>query len=182
LVELAHGGDVQLDRPINLHAPAPLLDHLWSQAENYGVVSTAQVEGGAATLDRCFRRCPLDNPHDFGAFRLHHRPTHHIPNTFAYVFDFSGYRLGFSADTAFDPDLIAWLDTCDVVIHEVIWGYWSTVESVRELHAPLPEMLSLPPEFQRKTLLCHYDGPTAQAQDIGEYRFLKQQTLYKLVS
>jgi ribonuclease BN (tRNA processing enzyme) len=181
LVEIAHSGDVDPDQPINLYAPAPMLDHLWSQAEAYGVVSAAQVEGGAATLDRCFRRHPLDNPHDFGAFRLHYRPTRHIANTFAYIFDFGNYRLGFSADTAFDPDLIAWLDTCDVVIHEVIWGYWSTVESVRQLHAPLPDLLTLPPEFQRKTLLCHYDGPTAGEQVIGEYRFLQQQHLYTLM-
>jgi glyoxylase-like metal-dependent hydrolase (beta-lactamase superfamily II) len=81
LAELAHGGDVSPDSSINLYAPSPMLAHLWSPAEEYGVVSAAQVEGGAATLDRCFRRCPLDDPHDFGAFRLHHRPTRHILNT-----------------------------------------------------------------------------------------------------
>lgn len=182
LVEIAHSGDVDPDRPINLYAPASTLDYLWSRAEAYGVVSAAQVEGGAATLDRCFRRCPLDYPHYFGAFRLHHRPTHHVPNTFAYIFDFGGFTLGCSADTAFDLALIAWLAPCDLILHEVIWGHWSTVESVRQLHSPLPDMLTLPPDFQRKTLLVHYDGPTAQAQDIGEYRFLKQQTLYELVS
>jgi len=182
LVELANEGVVPANQSIDLHAPASTLEYLWSQADKYGVVSARQVNDGNPALDRCFRPHALANPEEFEGFRLHYRPTQHIPNTFAYVFDFGGYRLGYSADTAFDPALIAWLDTCDIVLHEVLWLPWSEVEAVRRIHTPLEDLLALPEAFQRKTLLCHYDDETYLEQEIGSYRFLRQNVLYELVT
>jgi hypothetical protein len=33
-----------------------------------------------------------------------------------------GARLGFSSDTAFDPDLIAFLSAADLIVHETNYG------------------------------------------------------------
>lgn len=180
LVELAHSGRVSADQPLHLYAPRQTLAYLWSHRVERGVVSAAQIEGGPATLDRYFRRHPLDNPHDFGRFKLHYRQTQHIPYTVAYRFDFGEYQLGYSADTAYDESLIAWLDQCDTVIHDVLLPPWSEHESVQRLHAPLAKLLELPASFQEKTFLCHYDEDTYLEQEIGGYRYLRQNTLYAL--
>jgi ribonuclease BN (tRNA processing enzyme) len=180
LVELAQAGQLSPDWPMRLFAPQPMLDYLWSQTVELGVISAADFAGGAADLDRYFRPVPLDNPHDFGSFQLRYRPTQHIPNTFAYLFDFGDYKLGYSADTAFDETLIHWLDQCDTVLHEVLGPPWSEVEAVQKLHAPLAKLLELPQAFQRKTYLCHVDEDRYLEQSIGDYRYLEQQRLYRL--
>jgi ribonuclease BN (tRNA processing enzyme) len=179
---LVQAGQLSPDRPMCLYAPQSMFDYLWSQTVEMGVVSAADFEGGAATLDRYFRPVLLDNPHDFGRFRLYYRPTQHIPNTFAYLFDFGDYKLGYSADAAFEEALITWLDQCDTVLHEVIGPPWSEVEGVQKLHTPLSKLLELPKEFQRKTFLCHVDEERYLDQDPGDYRYLEQQTLYRLKS
>src|SRR5258708_20840459 len=117
LPELVQAGKLSPDRAMHLHAPQSTFDYLWSQTVELGVVSAADFPGGSADLDRYFRRVPMDNPHDFGRFQLHYRPTRHIPNTFAYLFDFGDYKLGYSADTAYDEALISWLDQCDPVFN-----------------------------------------------------------------
>ena len=180
LVELVQSGKLSPDRAIHLYAPQSTFDYLWSQAVESAIVSAADFEGGAATLDRYFRPVPLDNPHDFGSFRLYYRPTQHIPNTFAYLFDFGDYKLGYSADAAYEAALISWLDQCDIVLHDVAVPPWSEVEAVQKLHAPLARLLELPLSFQQKTFLCHVDEDNYLKQDIGDYRYLKQQTLYRL--
>lgn len=180
LVELAHAGQLSPDRPMRLFAPQPMLDYLWSRTVELGVVSAADFAGGAADLDQYFRPVPLDNPHDFGSFRLHYRPTQHILNTFAYLFDFGDYKLGYSADTAYDESLIHWLDHCDKILHEVVGPPWSEVEVVQKLHTPLAKLMALPLAFQQKTYLCHVDEDHYLDDDIGHYTYLKQQRLYRL--
>jgi ribonuclease BN (tRNA processing enzyme) len=95
--------------------------------------------------------------------------------------DFGNYKIGYSADTAFDRGLIAWLDQCDLVLHDVTWPPWWDDEEMLKLHPPLSMLLELPEEFQRKTLLCHYDDTNYRTQEIGGYRFLGQNRLYTLV-
>ena len=145
------------------------------------MVSAAQIEGGVATLERCFCPIALSNPHDFGSFTLHYWATQHIPNTVAYLFDFGDYKLGYSADTAFDLELIAWLDQCDLVLHDVTWPPWWDAEEMQKLHPSLARLLELPDSFQQKTFLCHYDDTTYREQEIGRYRYLEQNRLYQLV-
>ncbi len=154
---------------------------LWSEQQERGVASAAQIEGGGATLDRFFRPIALSNPYDFGDFTVHYRATQHFPNTFAYVLEFGHYKLGYSADTAFDEDLIAWLDQCDLVLHDVTWPPWWNDEEMLKLHPPLAKLLELPVAFQQKTLLCHYDETNFSVQEIGSYRFLEQNRLYRLI-
>jgi ribonuclease BN (tRNA processing enzyme) len=180
LAELAAAGRVTAEQPLNLYAPQSLLDDLWTERHEQGIVSAADFAGGAAELARCFGRVPLRNPHDCGRFQLHYRPTQHIPNTFAYVFDFGDYKLGYSADAAYEPALIAWLDQCDTVVHEVLVPPWSEVAEARQYHTPLANLLALPEAFQRKTYLCHVDEDRYLDNFIGGYRYLEQQRLYQL--
>jgi ribonuclease BN (tRNA processing enzyme) len=81
---------------------------------------------------------------------------HHIPTT-ALFFDDGSSQLGYSADTAFDPELIAWLARADVVIHETNFG----------AHTPYAKLAALPEATRRKLHLIHWpDGFDAAASTI----------------
>jgi ribonuclease BN (tRNA processing enzyme) len=76
---------------------------------------------------------------------------HHIPTTAIRVSVDSpggGRRplLGYSADTAFDPDLIAWLAEAELIVHETNFG----------VHTPLASLLLLPAELRARMRLIHY--------------------------
>lgn len=81
-----------------------------------------------------------------GPFELECRPTrHHIPTT-AFRIRAGDRTLGYSADTSFDRDLIAWLAEADVVIHETNLG----------THTPYEELAALPGELRAKMRLIHF--------------------------
>ena len=125
----------------------------------------------------------LHEPHDFGDFTVTSMRTRHVPHTLAYRFDFGNFKFGFSADAGFDPKLIEWLDECDLIVHEVWFGETQVLGGdIRALHTPLDDLLSLPDDFQRKTLLHHYSDDWRDWEDrLGGYRLLKQGKLYELV-
>ena len=54
--------------------------------------------------------------------------------------------LGISADTAFDPSLIAWLSEADLFVHETNYG----------VHTPYAALAALPAETRAKMRLIHY--------------------------
>lgn len=83
---------------------------------------------------------------DVGPFRIECRRTiHHIPTT-ALRIAAGGRALGVSADTAFDPGLIAWLAEADLVVHETNRG----------IHTPYARLAALPRELRRRMRLIHY--------------------------
>ena len=53
---------------------------------------------------------------------------------------------GYSADTAFDPDLIAWLAEADLVVHETNFG----------VHTPLSALMTVPQSVRNRMRLIHY--------------------------
>jgi ribonuclease BN (tRNA processing enzyme) len=90
-----------------------------------------------------------ERPVTVGAFTVEARPTiHHIPTT-AFRVRAGGRTLGYSADTSFDPSLIAWLSEADLFVHETNFG----------VHTPYAKLAALPPELRAKMRLIHYwDG------------------------
>lgn len=81
-----------------------------------------------------------------GPFTLECRKTiHHVPTTALRV-KAAGRVLGHSADTAFDPELIAWLSSADLVVHETNYG----------IHTPYADLAALPAELRAKMRLVHY--------------------------
>ena len=87
-----------------------------------------------------------------GPLRIERRFTrHHIPTTAIRVsLDTGGAParplFGYSADTAFDPELIAWLAEAELIIHETNFG----------VHTPLASLLLLPAELRARMRLIHY--------------------------
>lgn len=78
--------------------------------------------------------------------RVEWRPTiHHVP-TSALRFAVGTARVGYSADTAFDPALVAWLAESDLFLHETNLG----------VHTPLASLVGLPGEVRERMRLIHY--------------------------
>jgi ribonuclease BN (tRNA processing enzyme) len=123
-------------------------------------------------------------PKDLGGFTIACMLTRHIPRTVALKFDFGNFKFGFSSDTGFYPRLIEWLEECDLIVHDVLFG---EPEPERNLHCPIVNLLTLPSSFQQRTLLVGYsddayeDDPDNPRYDVDEYRLLKQGKLYKLL-
>jgi ribonuclease BN (tRNA processing enzyme) len=83
---------------------------------------------------------------EVGPFKIECRSTiHHIPTT-ALRIEAGGARLGYSADTAFDPSLIDWLAEADLVIHETNYG----------IHTPYARLAELPADLRARMRLIHY--------------------------
>lgn len=82
-----------------------------------------------------------------GPFTITTRKTvHHIPATALRITD-GDATLGYSCDTAYDPDLIAWLQDADFIIHE---------SSLGPAHTPLDKLVALPKELKEKMVVAHY--------------------------
>jgi ribonuclease BN (tRNA processing enzyme) len=86
-------------------------------------------------------------PISVGPFRIRARRTlHHVP-TSALLIEANGRTLGYSSDTAFDPELIAFLSRADAIIHETNYG---------PAHTPLASLCTLPADLQQRTRVIHY--------------------------
>jgi ribonuclease BN (tRNA processing enzyme) len=73
------------------------------------------------------------------------RTIHHIP-TSALRMRVGARALGYSADTAFDPTLIAWLAAADLLFHETNYG----------IHTPLADLAALDTALRARMRLIHY--------------------------
>jgi hypothetical protein len=81
-----------------------------------------------------------------GALELEWRPTrHHVP-TSALRIHAAGRTLGYSADTAFDLELVEWLAASDLFFHETNYG----------THTPLASLVALPERLRARMRLIHY--------------------------
>lgn len=73
------------------------------------------------------------------------RTLHHIPTSALRVRGRSA-TFAYSADTAFDPQLVAWLAESDLFFHETNLG----------IHTPLADLVGLSAPTKRKMRLIHY--------------------------
>lgn len=114
--------------------------------DDYADVRPLPSSPGAATL---------------GALTISWRPTiHHIP-TSALRIEGAGHVVGYSADTSFDPSLIAWLAESDLFFHETSHG----------IHTPLERLVAQPAAVRAKMRLIHYpDAHDTALPDIASAR------------
>lgn len=116
------------------------------------------------TFDTYFDHVPLGwtGEVSVGPFRIRARRTiHHVP-TSAVLVEAAGRTLGYSSDTAFDPDLLRFLAPADLIIHETNLG---------PAHTPYEALASLPAELRARMRLVHYpDGFDISASAITALR------------
>jgi ribonuclease BN (tRNA processing enzyme) len=116
------------------------------------------------SFESYFEHVPLEWGSDIavGPFRIEARRTiHHVP-TSALLVEAAGRKLGYSSDTAFDRELIAFLGQADLVIHETNLG---------PAHTPYAALAALPAELRARMRLIHYpDGFDEASSSIAALR------------
>jgi ribonuclease BN (tRNA processing enzyme) len=85
-----------------------------------------------------------------GPFAIECRRTIHSVPTFAFRVTAGGRILGFSADTAYDPHLIEWLASADLIVHE------TTTMPHSGVHTPYVKLAALPDTLRSRMRLTHY--------------------------
>lgn len=86
-------------------------------------------------------------PAVFGPYSVECRRTDHPIPTFALRLTAEGRTLSVSADTGFDPALIAWLERdADLIVHETNHG----------IHTPYERLAELPDEIRSRMRLIHF--------------------------
>ena len=141
------------NKRLTLHAAPEVLDGLW---ENRLKAPMGRLWDGADYRELGFadyfdaRPLSWEDESEIGPFRIRIRRTiHHVPTTALFV-TAGGRSLGYSCDTAFDPDLIDWLAPADLIIHETNFG---------PAHTAIERLLALPESLTAKMRLVHYaDG------------------------
>lgn len=109
-----------------------------------------------------------DETFEIGPFQITARPTqHHLPAMAMRISD-GDATLGYSCDTAYDPDLIAWLESADFIIHE---------SSLGPAHTPLHKLMDLPKEIRQKMIVAHYPDDMIGAQ-LDELELAKEGRAY----
>jgi ribonuclease BN (tRNA processing enzyme) len=133
-----------------LHAIPAVLAGLWDTRLKGGMDTLLDHPGGPTRtlgLDDYAIVEPLGpGVTHIGDLAVEWRPTiHHIP-TSALRFRVGSSSFGYSADTAFDPGLIDWLQGADLFFHETNLG----------VHTPLASLAALPAATRARMRLIHY--------------------------
>ena len=139
-------------KPLNLHTIAPVKDALWHHrlVASMGTLWDGQ-EFRTKSFDDYFAwsEVALETTTTIGPFTVRARTTkHHVP-TSALVVEHaaSGRSIGISSDTAFDRDLVAFLASADLIVHETNYG---------PAHTAYADLLTLDEEVKKKMHLIHY--------------------------
>ena len=136
-------------RKAAVHAIPEVLAGLWDTRLKGGmeVLMDERFEAQHLTLDDYADVRPIpEGGATIGPLHIDVRRTiHHIPTSALRVRG-PGATFAYSADTAFDPALIAWLAEADLFFHETNLG----------IHTPLASLVALPEPTRRKMRLIHY--------------------------
>lgn len=156
-----------------LHAIPEVLAGLWDARLRGGMDTLLDGDGARHPLrleDYADVRPlpPAGEDARIGALTLAWRPTvHHIP-TSALRISLGRSVFGYSADTSFDPSLIAWFGGADLFLHETNLG----------VHTPLSRLAALDASTRARMRLIHYPdaldvdaAPTACAREGDRYDF-----------
>lgn len=140
-----------LGRRARVLAHPQVLARLWEGRLAGGMDELAEPGTWARvpqTLEDFFEVSALDEGGavEVGPFSIECRRTrHHVPTT-ALRIRAGGRTLALSADTAFDPGLLAWLFEANLVLHETGPG----------IHTPYAALAALPEAARRRIRLLHF--------------------------
>ena len=155
-------------RALNLHTIASVKDALW---QHRLVASMGTLWDGREFRQKSFadyfawNEVSLDTTTRIGPFTIRARITkHHVP-TSALVVEHGGRSIGISSDTAFDRDLVSFLSSADLIVHETNYG---------PAHTAYSDLLTLDEAVKAKMRLIHYpdefdvDGSAIEALREGQ--------------
>jgi ribonuclease BN (tRNA processing enzyme) len=148
---LAYYARFVLGRRARLAAHPQVLGRLWDGRLAGGMdelTDPVTQQPRRMGLEDYFELAHLDDarPVAVGPFSIACRRTRHPVPTYALRIRAGGRTLGLSADTAFDPELVAWLSEADLVLHEAGPG----------IHTPYAALAALPAALRARMRLIHY--------------------------
>lgn len=141
-------------KQLRLHTVAPVKEGLWdtrlatsmSKLWNGSTFRELDFEDYFAWNELAVSNTP-DAATTVGPFTIRTRMTkHHVP-TSALLIECDGKSVGISSDTAFDPELIAFLSSADLIVHETNYG---------PAHTAYADLLGVDTEIRSKMRLIHY--------------------------
>ncbi len=159
-------------RQVKLYAPPEVRADIWDR--RLAVSMDKLWDGTSYRTMRFedyfdFQELTWGAPTSIGPFTIASRRTiHHLP-TAALMIEADGRRLGYSCDTAFDPQLIAFLEPADLIIHETNYG---------PAHTDAAALAGLPEALRAKMRLVHY--PDEFAPDACGIALLHEGELLRL--
>lgn len=131
-----------------LHTSRPVADRLW---ERLAPAMDAPFSGEAyeSSLEDFFDvRClPFKSAATVAGLAVRCRFTRHPVPTIGLLISDGNVTLGWSGDTAFDPEHIRWLQEADVIMHETNPGV--------AVHTPIEKLNALPDELRSRMRLYH---------------------------
>ena len=165
---LAYRAMVLKKDPLPIYGIPEVLVPLWEERLR---VSLGQMFDGKEIhpieAARYFRLFPVSerSSNQIGPFGVEVRRTrHHIPTTAMRISDGEA-RLGYSCDTAFDPELVKWLEEeSEWIVHECTYG---------EAHTQLPQLQGLDAAIRERMILVHYSDQMI-GLDTGDLRMGRQ--------
>ncbi len=92
----------------------------------------------------------LSQPVKCGPFAIECRRTIHTVPTYALRITAGERVLGYSADSAYDPNLIDWLAPANLIVHE------ATTLTHSGVHTPYHKLAALPESLRSRIRLTHY--------------------------
>jgi len=130
-------------RPLpRVHAMKEVAARLWER------LAPAMDQFGTAKLADYFdlRVLPEEGSTQVGPFEVSFRRGRHTVPCCGYRVSHEGVTLGWSGDTAWDPDHVEWLRSADVIVHET---------SPAPAHTPVEHLNALPAEVRGRMHLVH---------------------------
>lgn len=136
-------------KPKPLIAHPQVLEYLWDGHLLATMGYPKSQEPNPRTLEDCFDVTPIVEGQTVhcGPFAIECHLTEHVIPTTGFRIRAAGRSLGYSADTAYLPELIEWLSSSDLIIHETNYG---------RPHTPYESLVALPEEIRQKMRLIHY--------------------------
>lgn len=114
----------------------------------------------------------FDKKNKVGNLEVEIKPTNHFIPCFALKISYQGKTLGISSDTAYDPNLIDWLSSSDMILHEINYGLTHTP------YEKLADYVSRHSSIKNKILLYHCPGDFDSKK--SEIPLLRQGKIYEI--
>jgi ribonuclease BN (tRNA processing enzyme) len=179
LEDFGYFSTCMLGRRGRLAAHPEVSSRLWSGLLSAGMEWVWEHPGSGPIrkeFSDYFELIDLDpnRPVQCGPFAIECRKTIHGVPTTAFRIEAGGRVLGFSADTAFDPGLIEWLEPAHLIVHEAT----TTVHT--GTHTPYEKLLQLPPSVRDRMRLIHYPDPDRFDVSTSQIEPLRQGRCYRV--
>jgi len=163
-----------LGEPMELYTSPEAAEPLWDRRLEVALGQIWDGESYQSVDEREYyslTELPWREEVEIGPFTVETCQTvHHLPTMALRITD-GDTSLGYSCDTAFDPDLVDWLSDCDLILHETSYGPG---------HTRLANLLELPDSVRDKMVVVHLPDNLLEIADQVDIEFGREGEIYSV--